>query len=230
MHLTAAAADAKDAEVDATTDAIAEAGAAAAAAAQVGGRHFVVTGHPVPEFCKRYSLPRDATEGDAPSSAGAGGGKRAAAFENPCGAVLFWHVASQSWVFGFGHKQQDLTEEELVKCATLSLPAGANGASGVALHGTQTWDHKGTAIEITLTAFEEETAAQEAVEARKRSWSSFDMRFSAEGAAFEASPSDETMRAALSCIPEHKALLESTWRTLQRGLPCSACCARFAVV
>lgn len=222
VRSTAAVADIQEVAADAAADAIAEAGAAAAAAAKVGGRHLVVTGHPVPEFCQRYSLPCDAAEDNTSSSAGAGDGKRAAAFENLCGAVLFWHAASQSWVFGFGHKQQDLTEDELAKCATRSLPAGANGA-GVALHGTQTWDHKGAAIEITLTAFEEEKAAKESVEARKKSWSSFDMRFSADEAEFEASPSDETMRAALSCIPEHKTLLEGTWRTLQRGLPYSVC-------
>eukprot|EP01048_Picozoa_sp_COSAG05_P017227 COSAG05_NODE_2320_length_3240_cov_2.007641_1_plen_173_part_00 len=94
--------------------AIAEAGAAAAAAAaKIGGRHIVVTGHLIPEFCQRYSLPCVHHLLQA-SAAGTGVAKRAAAFENPRGAVLFWHVASQSWVFGFGNKLQDLTEEELV--------------------------------------------------------------------------------------------------------------------
>jgi hypothetical protein len=205
-------------------EAIAEAGAAAAAAAKIGGKHVVVTGHPVAEFCVRYSLPPGAPDSEASSGSTAGNGTggslsamlaphREVAFESPHGCVLFWHVASQSWVFGFGHKQQALAEEELLKCATLSLSAGDTSTAqtgGVALHGTQVWDHKGTAVEITLTAFEDEKAAQESVAARKHTTSSFDKRFSANGPGFQASPSDETMSAALSCIPEHKALLEST--------------------
>jgi hypothetical protein len=197
------AADQHQVDKEEKAEAIAEACAAAAAAAKVGGRHIVVTGHPVPEFCQRYSLRSSPAEGEA----GTGDGKRAVAFENLRGLVLFWHVASQSWVFGFGHKQQTLTEEELAKCATLSLPAGNTGA----LHGAQTWDHKGVAVEITLTAFEDEKSAKESVEARPHSWSSFDTRFCADKAGdFQASPSDETMNGALACIPEYKALLEST--------------------
>lgn len=215
---SSAAAD-KAAEKAAEAAATAEAGAAAAAAAKVGGRHIVVTGHPVPEFCQRYSLPCvSAKPEDHPSAADTEGPKRAVAFENIRGYVLFWHVSSQSWVFGFGHKQQDLTEEELVKCATLPIPADATdtAAGCVAFDGTQTWRHKGEAVEITLSAFEDEKAAKESVDTRKHTWSSFDMRFCKDAAGFQPSPSDETMRAALACIPEHKALLEGT-------SPCSIC-------
>jgi hypothetical protein len=113
----------------------AEASAAAAAAAKVGGRHLVVTGHPVPEFCVRYSLSSavgESTDGggdeeideeiSAATAAAAAAAAAAAptAFENLHGHILFWHHASRSWVLGFDHKQQELAQEELISVATLS--------------------------------------------------------------------------------------------------------------
>ena len=190
----AAAAAAKEAA------AIAEAAAAAVALTKVGGGHIVVTNHPVPEFCVRYSLPSP-PEGVGGAIAADARRRRAAAFVSPHGHILFWHTASHSWVLGFDHKQQDLTEEELFKCATLSLPELSRSD---APHGTHAWTHKGKPVDITLTSFEEEKVAEDAVQARKHTTSSFDSRFG------KAAMTESMREKAMASMSEHHALFQST--------------------